>query len=114
MAAEGAQDQDRELAERLLRDFRKRAVVLCYLTPRWRRMADAVAESELAAPVGSLPSPPSPPRSPDTITARRRPARIYALPRPVAIMHIRRHERTAKSRPSARKPRVLSPLAAAS
>ena len=129
MAVEGAQDQDRELADRLLRGLREQGCSPALLDAAEAEtetrqvevdndvaMTDAVAEPELAAPVASLPSPPSPPRTPSP--PAQAPAadgqRVYALPQLVAIMHIRRHERTAKSRPPARKPRVLSPLAAAS
>ena len=64
-------------------------------------MTDAVAEPELAAPIASLPSPPNPLRTPSS--PAQAPAdgqRVYAMPQLVAIMHIRRHERTAKSRPA--------------
>ena len=128
MAVEGAQDQDRELADRLLRGLREQGCSPALLDAAEIEqesrqveadndvaMTDAVAEPELAAPVASLPSPPGPPRTPSP--PAQAPAdgqRVYALPQLVAIMYIRRHERTAKSRPPARKPRVLSPLAAAS
>lgn len=122
------QDPDRELAERLLRGLREQgcspALLDAEIEVEARQveadpdvaMADVVAEPELAAPVASLPlsslSPPSPPRTPSP--AQTDGQRVYALPQLVAIMHIRRHERAAKSRPPARKARVSSPLAAAS
>ncbi|KZV62751.1 hypothetical protein PENSPDRAFT_238863 [Peniophora sp. CONT] len=120
--------QDRELAHRLLTGLRDQGcspalldAALAEAEPERRQveadvdvaMEDIVAETILADPFASLPSPPSPPRTPSPPAQAPADAqRVYALPQLVAIMHIRRHERTAKSRPPARKARVSSPLAA--